>query len=166
MIFILPSWDFSYNDKPQISIIERFSFHIYPDWSLGGFPFRTGVDMKHKLLFADDEKNLRILYQTEFTSEGYDVDVAEDADQVLEKVEDNSFDLIVLDIMMPGMNGIEVMEKILSKNKKQLVILNTAYSVYKDNFMTWAADAYIIKSADLTELKDKVKELLGQVAAS
>ena len=120
----------------------------------------------HKLLFADDEKNLRILYQTEFTSDGYDVDVAEDANQVLEKVENNNYDLIVLDIMMPGMNGIEVMEKILSKNKKQLVILNTAYSVYKDNFMTWAADAYIIKSADLTELKNKVKELLEQEVSS
>jgi hypothetical protein len=56
------------------------------------------------------------------------------------------------------------MEKILSKNKKQLVILNTAYSVYKDNFMTWAADAYIIKSSDLTELKEKIKELLSQEA--
>ena len=50
----------------------------------------------HKLLFVDDEKNLRILYQTEFTSDGYDVDVAEDANQVLEKVENNNYDLLKL----------------------------------------------------------------------
>ena len=118
--------------------------------------------MKKKLLFADDEPNLRILYKTEFEADGYDVDVAEDATQVLKKVDESAYDLIVLDIMMPGMNGIEAMEKILSKDKKQLVILNTAYTVYKDNFMTWAADAYIIKSSDLTELKEKVKELLGE----
>jgi len=117
--------------------------------------------MKKKLLFADDEPNLRILYKTEFESDGYEVEMAVDAGEVLEKVEKNTYDLIVLDIMMPGMNGIEAMEKILSKDKKQLVILNTAYTVYKDNFMTWAADAYIIKSSDLTELKEKVKELLG-----
>jgi hypothetical protein len=40
------------------------------------------------------------------------------------------------------------------------VILNTAYSQYQESFMSWAADAYVIKSADLTELKSKVKELL------
>lgn len=118
--------------------------------------------MKKRLLFADDEKNLRILYQTEFESEGFEVDVAGDANEVLDLVEKNEYDLIVLDIQMPGMNGIEAMEKILSKDKKQMVILNTAYSVYKDNFMTWAADAYIIKSSDLTELKNKIRELLGE----
>ena len=118
--------------------------------------------MKKRLLFADDEKNLRILYKTEFEAEGFEVDVAGDANEVLDLVEKNQYDLIVLDIQMPGMNGIEAMEKILSKDKKQMVILNTAYSVYKDNFMTWAADAYIIKSSDLTELKDKIRELLGE----
>lgn len=118
--------------------------------------------MKKKLLFADDEKNLRILYHTEFTADGYEVDVAEDANEVFAKLQSNAYDLVVLDIQMPGMNGIEVMEKILGANKKQRVILNTAYSVYKDNFMTWAADAYIVKSSDLTELKEKIKELLEQ----
>jgi len=118
--------------------------------------------MKKRLLFADDEQNLRFLYQTEFSGEGYEVEVAQDATEVLAKLEKNTYDLVVLDIQMPGMNGIEVMEKILSANKRQKVVLNSAYSVYKDNFMTWAADAYIIKSADLTELKDKIKELLEQ----
>jgi DNA-binding response OmpR family regulator len=40
------------------------------------------------------------------------------------------------------------------------VILNTAYSTYKDNFMTWSADAYVVKSGDLAELKVKIKEVL------
>ena len=116
--------------------------------------------MKKKLLVADDEKNLRLLYQTELEDEGYDVTVAENAQEVLDLLKTKQYDLIVLDIQMPGMNGIELMEKILAKDKRQLVILNTAYSVYKDNFMTWSADAYVVKSGDLTELKTRVKELL------
>ena len=116
--------------------------------------------MKKKLLVADDEKNLRLLYQTELEDEGYDVTVAENAQEVLDLLKTKQYDLIVLDIQMPGMNGIELMEKILARDKRQLVILNTAYSVYKDNFMTWSADAYIVKSGDLTELKTRVKELL------
>ena len=116
--------------------------------------------MKKKLLVADDEKNLRLLYQTELKDEGYDVTVVENAQEVLDLLKTKQYDLIVLDIQMPGMNGIELMEKILAKDKRQLVILNTAYSVYKDNFMTWSADAYVVKSGDLTELKTRVKELL------
>jgi DNA-binding response OmpR family regulator len=58
------------------------------------------------------------------------------------------------------MNGIEALGRILSKDNKLPIILNTAYSSYKDNFMSWAADAYIVKSADLTELKSQIKEVM------
>ncbi len=56
------------------------------------------------------------------------------------------------------------MGHILSKNKDIPIIINTAYCNYKDNFMSWAADAYIVKSSDLTELKNKIKELLTNKA--
>ena len=124
------------------------------------------TDPKARLLVVDDDPNLRAGMQDLLSLMGYHVEEASSGHEALMSMERAPYDLMVLDIRMPGMNGIEVMEKILSKNKKQMVILNTAYSVYKDNFMTWAADAYIIKSSDLTELKDKVKELLGQEAAS
>jgi CheY-like chemotaxis protein len=65
-----------------------------------------------------------------------------------------------MDINMPKMDGIEAMGKILSEHKRIPIIINTAYSSYKDDFMSWSADAYIIKSSDLKELKDKIKELL------
>ncbi len=65
---------------------------------------------------------------------------------------------------MPKMEGIEAMGMILSKYKNIPIIINTAYSSYKDNFMSWIADAYIIKSSDLSELKDKIEELLTKGA--
>ena len=65
---------------------------------------------------------------------------------------------------MPKMDGIEAMGEVLSKNKGIPIIINTAYSNYQDNFMIWAADAHIVKSSDLTELKNKIEELLKKVA--
>jgi DNA-binding response OmpR family regulator len=58
------------------------------------------------------------------------------------------------------MGGIETMGRILSKHKEIPIIIYTAYSSYKDNFMSWMADAYIIKSSDLTELKNKIEEVI------
>ena len=58
------------------------------------------------------------------------------------------------------MDGFEAMGKILNKDKDIPIIIHTAYSSYKDNFMSWAADAFIVKSSDLTELKNKIKEMI------
>jgi DNA-binding response OmpR family regulator len=59
------------------------------------------------------------------------------------------------------MDGIEALGHILSKDGTIPVVLHTAYSSYKDNFMTWSADAYVVKSADLSELKSRLREVLG-----
>lgn len=115
-----------------------------------------------KLLIVDDEKNLRMLYKTEFEVEGYLVDSAPDAQQALSMFERERYDLVILDIRMPGMDGVEALGKFLGRDNKIPVIINSAFDSYKDNFMSWAADSYVIKSADLTELKQKVKEALGE----
>ena len=65
-------------------------------------------------------------------------------------------DVVVLDITMPKVDGIEVLAKILAIDKTIPIIINTAYSTYKDNFMTWSANEYIVKSGDMTELKEKI----------
>jgi DNA-binding response OmpR family regulator len=113
-----------------------------------------------KLLVVDDDKNLRLLYEQELAEEGHDVTLAGSGLEALDYLKAHRPDLIILDISMPGMDGIEALGKILAKDKTMPVILNTAYSTYKDNFMTWSADAYVVKSGDLTELKSTVKEVL------
>ena len=118
--------------------------------------------MKSRLLVADDEKNLRTLYQLDLESEGYDVELAANGDEVLAKLEQSDFDLIVLDIQMPGMSGIDLLQKIMARDKHQPVILNTAYPSHRDNFMTWPADAYIVKSSDTTELKQAIRKVLDK----
>jgi DNA-binding response OmpR family regulator len=113
-----------------------------------------------KLLVVDDDKNLRLLYEQELSDDGHQVTLAGGGPEALEYLKTNRPDLIVLDISMPGMDGIEALGKILAKDKTMPVILNTAYSTYKDNFMTWSADAYVVKSGDLTELKSKIRDVL------
>ena len=117
--------------------------------------------MKKRILVVDDEKNLRILYEEELKNEGYDVEVADSAESAFKSLDRKEYDVIVLDIQMPGMSGLEAMGHILHKNRKQAIILNTAYSQFKDDFESWSADAYVVKSADLTELKEKIKELVS-----
>ncbi len=112
------------------------------------------------ILLVEDDKNQRLLYDEELTLEGYEIVTAKDGKEGLEKVKRQPPDLVLMDINMPKMDGIETMGKILSRNKNIPIIINTAYSNYKDNFMSWAADGYIVKSSDLTELKNKIKELV------
>ena len=111
------------------------------------------------ILLVEDDKNQRLLYEQELRLEGYKILTATDGKEALEIVRIQAPDIIILDINIPKMDGIAVMGRIVSKYKNIPVIINTAYSNYKNNFMSWAADAYIIKSSDLSELKDKIKEM-------
>lgn len=113
-----------------------------------------------KILVVEDEQHQRELYTMELQDEGYEVDQAANGREAVDKVKANKYDLVVLDIRMPEMDGIEALGKILSRDKKIPIIIYTAYSNYKSNFMTWTADAYITKSSNLDELKGKIQEIL------
>ncbi len=122
---------------------------------------KTGEARRTRILIADDEPNIRLLYQNELEAEGYEVLLAEDGKEAVEKVRREKPDLVVLDIRMPGMDGIEALGRILDHDRTLPVILNTAYSTYEDDFMTWSADAYIVKSADVGMLLAKIAEVLA-----
>jgi DNA-binding response OmpR family regulator len=113
-----------------------------------------------RVLIVDDEPHLRLLYEAEFRQAGFEAMTAADAEQGLGLVTNMDIDLVVLDIRMPGMNGIELMQRILDRQKDMPVILNTAYSGYRDNYLTWAADAFVVKSSDVSELIRAAKELM------
>ncbi len=112
------------------------------------------------ILLVEDYRNHRLLIEQELSLEGYEIMTAVDGKDALEKVEEQSPDIIIMDIYMPRMDGLAAMGRILSKHKGIPIIIHTAYSSYKDNFMSWAADAYIVKSSDLSALKNKIKEIL------
>lgn len=113
-----------------------------------------------KILLVDDDEDLLELYKETLEEEGFYVDTAKNGREAVEKVKEKNYDLVVLDIRMPEMNGIEALGHILSEKKEIKIILNTAYASYKDNFLTWGADAYLIKSSDISDLVSSIKSLL------
>ena len=118
--------------------------------------------MRKKILVVDDEENIRLLYKEELTEEGYDVIVAEDGFKAIDIVKTTDVDIVVLDIKMPKIDGIETL-RLLKEVKRDLpVILCSAYGEFKQDFCTWASDAYIVKSADLTELKSVIKNIAAK----
>lgn len=114
-----------------------------------------------KILLVEDEESVRLLYEQELEEQGYDVVCATDGRAAIAIAREARPDLIIMDINLPEkMDGIESMARILSENRDVPVIINTGYSEYKDNFMSWAAEAYILKSADVTPLLDAVQRAL------
>ncbi|MEE9260379.1 MAG: response regulator [Candidatus Scalindua sediminis] len=116
------------------------------------------------ILLVENNKNQRLLYEQELRLEGYEIVTSADGKEALEKAQEQPLDLVIMDTNLPKMGGIEAMRMILSKYENIPIIINTAYSSYKDNFTSRMADAYIVKSSDLTELKNKIKELLTKEA--
>lgn len=121
---------------------------------------------KEKILVVDDEKTLCDLYKIVLDEEGYDVLVAGNAAAALDALPEFDPDLVVMDIRMPGMDGIETMGRMLAARNDLPVVINTAYSAYKDNFCTWPASAYVLKSSDTTDLVRTIRQELDRAKAS
>lgn len=116
------------------------------------------------VLIVDDEKNLRELYKLELTREGYEVILASTGKEAIEILEDKLPDVVVMDIRMPDMDGIEALGKMVARFKNLPVIINSAYSGYKEDFRSWVAEAYLVKSSDLSHLKKTIKKVLEEKA--
>jgi len=114
-----------------------------------------------KILIVEDEENIRLLYKEELEDLGYDVILASDGKEAIKKYDLQQPDLIILDIQLPGMDGVETMNIIRGKSRDVPIILCTAYGEYKQDMKTWASEAYLIKSADLKELLSTVKKILA-----
>ncbi len=114
-----------------------------------------------KILVVEDDESQRLLYHDELAEDGYEVMLAANGREALKQLDRGKPDLIILDIVMPVMDGMETLGRIIREYRDVPVILNTAYSSYRDDFMSWGADAYVVKSADLGELKAKVREVIG-----
>ncbi len=115
-----------------------------------------------KILIVDDEVNVRKLYSEELEKEGYETVSASTVAEALESMEKESPDLMVLDMKLGTESGMDALVQVVERRKNMPVVINSAYSDFKDNFKTWAADAYIVKSVDLTPLKEKIRELLAE----
>lgn len=113
-----------------------------------------------KILLVDDEESIQIVYREEFEDDGYEVISALNGKEGLEKFKTELPDIVILDIQMPGVNGIEVLRQMKMLNPAVPVILSSAYQEYKRDLGTWASEEYVVKSGNLDGLKEAVKRLL------
>jgi DNA-binding NtrC family response regulator len=116
----------------------------------------------HKVLVADDEESLRFVLGKLLSQEGCDVDEAADGDTALALAERNAYDLHILDIKMPGLDGMDVLRKIRRQNPRALVIMMTAFGTQKLAIEAMQAGAYdyFTKPFELDELRIVLRRAL------
>ena len=115
-----------------------------------------------KILVVEDEPNQRLLYQIELEDEGYRVITASEGREALQLVRKEHPDLVVLDLRIPGMDGVAVLERMMGLNSKLPVIIYSAYDIFRDDFMTWAAEVYLVKSSNVDVLKGEIQRVLSE----
>ncbi len=110
---------------------------------------------KLKLLVVDDEDSLRLLVHDELVNSGYQVDTAESGETALEMIAKKKFDIVILDIRMPGIDGLEVLKHIREEGIKSKVILLTGVNELKiaRDSLEAGADDFLMKPYDFRTLK-------------
>ncbi len=119
--------------------------------------------MKKRILFAEDEKALQMIYREELEEEGYEVCFADNGQEALASFLEGKFDLVILDIRMPVMDGLEALSRLRIQPGKVPVLIHSSHTGYIDDPRSLLADGFIRKTVDLNELKAKIKELFGHI---
>ncbi len=118
---------------------------------------------KSKILVVDDEDALRTVLSGELESEGYQVDSAADGDEAIKTVQTKPFDLVLLDIKMPKVDGFEVLKFIKQNYPKMKVIMLTGFADLKNAIESkkLGAEDFISKPYDLVDLLTTIERVLG-----
>lgn len=122
----------------------------------------TGASAKPVVLLVDDEDHIRELCRLYLESSGFEITEAEDGGSALKKLEQQQVDLVVLDIMLPGIDGFEVLKTIRSRQVWLPVVMLTAVGDEEDRIagLEQGADDYLIKPFSPKELVARVKAVL------
>ncbi|HLE25609.1 MAG TPA: sigma-54 dependent transcriptional regulator, partial [Thermodesulfobacteriota bacterium] len=119
---------------------------------------------KSKILVVDDEPGMRTFLEIILRKEGYSVETASDGMKALDNINNNVFDLAILDMLMPVMNGIEVLKRIIEKSPETTVIIITAFASHETAIeaMKLGAYDYITKPFKIDEIKLVIKKALDK----
>lgn len=117
--------------------------------------------MSKKVLIVDDELHIRMLYQEELESEGFAVATSDGNEDIVAVVKRENPDVIVLDIKLSGTRcGLDLLQELRSASLNLPVVLSTAYDTFQNDMKSIAAEAYVVKSVDLTDLKAQINRVL------
>ncbi len=115
-----------------------------------------------KILIIDDQPGIRLLLNEVFKKEGYTPLLAANGMEALKIFEEELIDCVLLDMKIPGMNGLEILEHLKAKNKRIPVIMMTAYGEQEliDEAMKLGASNYFTKPFNIFEVLEEVNEIL------
>ena len=113
-----------------------------------------------RILLVEDEANLRLLYRNELETAGYEVSDVGTGTDALKVLEYEKIDAVVLDLRLPDVYGLQLLDDMLSRRRHLPVIINTAYDQFRENFHCWGAEAFVVKSSDLSELKHALARVI------
>jgi DNA-binding response OmpR family regulator len=117
--------------------------------------------MQKRILLIDDEPNVRLFYSDVLAEQGYKVLEADSGNDVVRLIESEVPDLVVLDLKLGRQNGLDVLQQIVCCRRDLPVILLTAYLSFQDDYTTWFADSYVLKSSDPREFLKEVDCVLN-----
>ncbi|HLE26001.1 MAG TPA: response regulator [Thermodesulfobacteriota bacterium] len=115
-----------------------------------------------KILLVDDETNIRLFYKEVLCEEGYEVLEAESGKESFDILRREPIDLVVLDIKLRSESGLDVLQNLTKEFPNLPVVLCTAYSSFQDDYISWLAEAYIVKSTDTEELVKEIKRVINK----
>ena len=113
-----------------------------------------------KILIVEDDEIQRFLYSEELREEGYDSIWAKNGKETMKVLNTSKPDIIVIDIVMPVIDDMEALGRIVGHYRNIPIVLYSSYLHYKADFMSWAANASVNKSSDLTDMKRAIGYLL------
>jgi len=122
------------------------------------------MNKNYSVLVVDDEPGMREFLEIMLTKEGYEVSIASNGEEAIEKIGKESFDLAIVDIQMPGINGIEVLRNTREKNYNTTIIMITAFASHESAIeaMKLGAYDYITKPFKIDEIKLVIKKSLDK----
>jgi len=115
--------------------------------------------MKPTLLLLDSDAKLLELYRLELEAEGYDLHLALNAGELDRKLQNNRYDVIILDLRMPQETEIDALRNTILRNPGATVLLNTTYHFYRRNLLAWKA--HLVRSRSVRDLKLAIKKVLA-----
>lgn len=126
------------------------------------WPEPQGLEGGHmeRILLIDDEPSIRLFYSDVLAERGYEIHEATSGQEALALIQNGAPDLVILDIKLGPESGLNLLQQIVRDNPRLPIMLLTAYVSFQDDYTSWLADSYVVKSSDPGVFLAEVERLL------
>jgi DNA-binding NtrC family response regulator len=122
------------------------------------------MNLNARILVIDDDENIRKVVEAILRDQGYEVDTAESGNDAIKKTQKNHYDLMLIDIRLPDMEGTEILSRVRDTTPRIRKIIVTGYPTLQNavSAVNKGADGYVMKPFDVDKLLDAIKDQLAK----